>query len=173
MQGLGGAYYKLRQNDKQNLIKIQQKELQEVKGRSGSTRVRLSLQHYCFIHCVPKRCIRLRCFYKPTLRSQDTNHSPSLAHTTCPTLCWGAGVCQGRCSCSGTQPPSAVSSDATAGKTHLESHTLSRPHFNQAVTSVPLAHSLLARISHTVCPSQGRELTAKCGVWLTVWQASL
>lgn len=47
LQGLGGAYYKFRQNDKQNLIKIQQKELQEVKGRSGSTRVHSSLQPYC------------------------------------------------------------------------------------------------------------------------------
>lgn len=119
-----------------------------------------------FYYFRPKRCIQLCCFYKPTLRSQDPNHGPPLAHTTCPTLCWGAGgVCQGRCSCSGTQPPSAMSSDATAGKTHLESHTLSRPHFNQAVTSVPFAHSPLARISHMVCPSQGRGLT--------VWQASL
>ena len=101
------------------------------------------------------------------------NHGPFLAHTTCPTLCWGAGgVCQGRCSCSGTQPPSAMSSGATAGKTHLESYTLSRPHFNQVMTSVPFAHSPLARISHMVCPSQGRGLTGKCGVWLTVWQAS-
>lgn len=82
-------------------------------------------------------------------------------------------MCQGRCSCSGTQPSSAMSSDSTAGKIHLESHTLSLPHFNQAVTCVPFAHSPLARISHMVCPSQGRELAGKCEVWMTVWQAPL
>ena len=134
----------------------------------------MSLQHYCFIHCVPKRCIQLRGFYKPTLRSQDPTTAPSWLILHVLHFVGGqGGVCQGRCSCSGTQPPSAMSSGATAGKTHLESYTLSRPHFNQVMTSVPFAHSPLARISHMVCPSQGRGLTGKCGVWLTVWQASL
>lgn len=107
--------------------------------------------------CATERWAQLCCCDKRTQGLNTTKvHSWLTLHVLW--LYYGGGG-----SCSGTQPPSVLSPDATVGKIHKESHTLSLPHFSQAVKCVPSAHSPLARVSHVVCPSMG---AGKCEEWM-------
>lgn len=142
---------------RQNLIKIHEQELQEGKGRSGSTRVHSITPALLCFSVLLRGGLSSAAVTNELKASTQPRSIPGSHYMSYGSIMGGGG------SCSGTQPPSVLSPDATVGKIHKESHTLSLPHFSQAVKCVPSAHSPLARVSHVVCPSMG---AGKCEEWM-------